>query len=151
MNQEKKFIAYRKSRFSTRLPTGRMYTQAHFWILHMGDDVQRVGLTKFATRMLGELVEMGAEVSENQPIEVGEVIGWVECLKAASDLFSMVEGSFLRINPELEIDPELMQSDPYARGWLYEARGSVEPNATDAQGYAEHLDAVISKMLGEQS
>jgi len=147
--QEPAFIAYRRSRFSTRLPTGRLYTAAHFWIHEVSPGRQRVGLTKFATRMLGELVEMGAEVKAGQAVAVGEVIGWLEALKAASDLFSMVDGTFVGNNPALEQDPELLQKDPYAKGWLYEVDGTPEPAAFDAHGYVAHLDAVIKKMLGE--
>ena len=144
-------LSYRKSRFSTRLPLGRRYTASHFWIDEVQPGRQRVGLTKFATRMLGELVELGAEVKAGEPVAVGQIIGWIECLKAASDLFCMVDGHFVRTNPELEIDPELLLEDPYRRGWLYEADGTPEPEATDAQGYADHLDAVINQMLGATS
>lgn len=148
MNQNPSFVAYQQSRFSTRLPTGRMYTAAHFWIWEVSEGRMRVGLTKFATRMLGELVEMGAEVEAGAQVKVGEVIGWVEALKAASDLYCMVDGTFVGTNPALEEDPELLQKDPYKRGWLYEVDGTPEPNAFDVHGYVSHLDAVIEKMLG---
>ncbi|MDJ0836324.1 MAG: glycine cleavage system protein H [Acidobacteriota bacterium] len=149
MNRTASFINYKKSRFSTRLPTGRLYTRAHFWIDEVEPGLQRVGFTKFATRMLGDLVETGMEVQVDDPVEVGGVIGWIECLKAASDLFCMAEGSFVRENPDLNDNPEWLTKDPYARGWLYEVRGTPEPDAVDAEGYAAFLDDVISKMLGE--
>ena len=145
------FIAYRQNRFSTRLPTNRLYSAAHFWIAEVQPGRQRVGLTKFATRMLGDLVEMGAEAAPGDDVAVGQIIGWVEALKAASDLYAMAAGTFVGTNPALADDPELLQKDPYERGWLYEIDGTPEPDAVDAQGYAEHLDAVIKKMLGEQS
>jgi len=150
MDQTASFISYKKSRFSTRLPTGRLYTQAHFWIDEIAPGLHRIGLTKFATRMLGDLVETGMEVGEGDPVAVGQVIGWIECLKAASDLFCMVDGAFVRENPDLPEHPEWLQKDPYARGWLYEARGTPEPAAVDAEGYAAHLDKVIAIMLGEE-
>ena len=143
------FLNYKKSRFSTRLPHLRLYTAAHFWIEPRENGVQRVGLTKFATRMLGDLVETGVEVEPNAKVQVGEVIGWVECLKAASDLYCMVDGNYLGANSDLEEHPEWLHKDPYFKGWLYEASGTPEPNAMDTQGYAEFLDHVISKMLGE--
>src|SRR6185312_12180859 len=52
-------IAYKRSRFSTRLPTDRLYTPSHFWCAAEPEGVWRVGFTKFATRMLGDLVEFG--------------------------------------------------------------------------------------------
>ena len=145
------FINYRKSRFSTRLPTGRLYTRAHFWIEERAEGVQRVGLTKFATRMLGDLVEAGMEVKPEAPVAVGDIIGWVECLKAASDLFCVVNGFFQRMNPQLNENPEWLTKDPYRKGWLYEVKGTPEPNGISAQGYIEFLDEVIEKMLGESS
>lgn len=108
-----------------------------------------MGLTKFATRMLGEMVEMGLEVQSGASVKVGQVIGWVECLKAASDLFCMGTGEMLGANEALNDDPELLHKDPYGRGWLYAFRGTPEPDAVDAEGYAAFLDEVISKMLGE--
>ena len=148
LNQSSTYLTYQKSRFSTRLPKNRVYTAAHFWIQEV-DGRQRVGLTKFATRMLGDLVETGFEVKSGGSVSVGEVIGWIEGLKAASDLFCVVNGSFYAENPELNENPEWLHKDPYEKGWLYEATGSPEPNATDAQGYTELLDEIIKKMTGE--
>jgi len=145
------FLSYKKSRFSTRLPRSRRYTPAHFWIEEVEPGIQRVGLTKFATRMLGELVETGMEVEPDASVEVGQIIGWVECLKAASDLFCMVQGTYRRANPALEEDPELLGKDPYFRGWLYEVTGPVPADSLDTNGYASFLDEVINKMLGESS
>ena len=148
--EQPSYIRYQKSRFSTRLPMGRKYTAAHFWIEEREPGLHRVGFTKFATRMLGDLVETGFEIKPGDQVRVGEIIGWIECLKAASDLFCMAEGTFVRENPELNDNPDWLQKDPYRKGWLYEARGSVEPNAVDVEGYVAHLDAVIEKMLGEE-
>lgn len=145
------FLAYKKSRFSTRLPLGRLYTKAHFWIAQQDDHSYRVGLTKFATRMLGDLVECGLEVEPGTKVKVGQVIGWVECLKAASDLFCMGKGTLIGMNQALEDDPELLHKDPYQRGWLYAFDGSPEPDAVAAEGYAAYLDEVIAKMLGESN
>ncbi len=144
------FISYRKSRFSTRLPVNRLYTRGHFWLEPLGDDVYRVGLTKFATRMLGDLVETGFEVEPSGAVALGQVIGWVECLKAASDLFCVMDGAFIRNNPDLDSNPEWLQKDPYGKSWLYEAQGEPDPGALDAQGYSTFLDETIRKMLGEE-
>jgi len=149
MNQTSTFISYRKSRFSTRLPAGFRYSAAHFWIQEIAPGLQRVGFTKFATRMLGDLVEMGAEVKSDEAVETGQIIGWIECLKAASDLFCVVDGAFVRVNPELNDNADWLQKDPYNRGWLYEAKGTPEPESFDATGYVAHLDRTINKMLGE--
>ena len=151
MEQTASFISYRKSRFSTRLPLGRRYTRAHFWIDEVEPGLHRVGFTKFATRMLGDLVETGLEVQPEDAVSIGQVIGFIECLKAASDLYCMVAGRLVRANPDLDANPDWLQRDPYGRAWLYEVRGEPEPEALDAEGYAAFLDHVIAEMLGEST
>ena len=71
-------LLFKRSKFSTRLPRGRLYTQSHFWMLEEENGIQRVGFTRFATRMLGEVVEFDFEVSLDAPIEIGQAIGWFE-------------------------------------------------------------------------
>lgn len=144
-------LRYKRSRFSTRLPRDYRYTAAHFWLAAQPEGVWRIGLTKFATRMLGDLVETGMEVQPGAVVAVGQVIGWLECLKAASDLYCVASGSYYRANPDLEKDPEFLQKDPYGKGWLYEVKGDPEPNAIDAEGYAALLDDTIDKMVGAEA
>jgi len=141
-------LFYEKSRFSTRLPEDRLYSASHFWILPLEDDLHQVGFTKYASRMLGELVEAGFEVQQEEAIQVGDTIGWIECLKAASDIYSVMDGSFDRMNPALESSPESLHKNPY-KSWLYTARGKPEETAMTAAGYAKTLDETIGRMLGE--
>jgi len=140
-------VAYKRSRFSTRLPEGRLYTASHYWLLGEPDGVWRVGFTKFAARMLGDLVEYEFTPAQGMRIEVGQKIGWVEGFKAVSDLYCVAEGEFLGPNPELASDITLADHDPYHRGWLYRIRGTPDPKASDVQGYIAVLDATIDKMI----
>src|SRR4051794_19211096 len=80
-------LPYRRSRFSTELPTDRLYTPSHFWLAEVEAGLWQVGLTRFACRMLGELVEHGFEVKPGEAVEVGQTIGWVEAFKAVADLY----------------------------------------------------------------
>ena len=64
-----------------------------------------------------------------------------------SDIYSVAEGEFVGDNLSLQEDITLIESDPYGRGWLYEVRGTPEPQSVDAHGYATVLDAIIDKML----
>ena len=112
----------------------------------MADGSWRIGFTKFAARMLGELVEFGFEVKPGDPVKVGQVIGWVEAFKAMSDVFAVVEGEFAGVNEALQANTELAQTDPYGAGWLYAARGTPEPNAVDVHGYVGILDGAIDKI-----
>src|SRR5688572_1050150 len=142
-------IRYRRSRFSTRLPTDRRYTRSHFWIAEDGHGVWRVGFTQFAVRMLGDFVELGFEVEPGDRITVGQIIGQVEGFKAITNLFGVIDGEFAGMNPALEHDIVLADTDPYYQGWLYRARGVPEPDAVDVQGYIAILDETINKMMEE--
>ena len=140
-------IAYKRSRFSTRLPEGRRYVASHFWLLEEEPGVWRIGFTKFAARMLGDMVEFEFSIAQGAQIELGQTIGWVEGFKAVSDLFAVAQGEFLGANPELAKDITLADHDPYQKGWLYRVRGVPDPKATDVQGYIAVLDATIDKMI----
>jgi glycine cleavage system H protein len=142
-------ISYKRSRFSTRLPLDRRFTPSHFWLLQQGPGLWRVGLTKFATRMLGDLVEYGFEVKPGSAVSLGETIGWVEGFKATTDLFCVASGSFGQTNAQLEADATLLDSDPYGKGWLYTIEGEADPSAVDAQGYVALLDLAIDKIQGK--
>jgi glycine cleavage system H protein len=77
---------------------------------------------------------------------VGQEIGWVEGFKALTDLYGVVEGEFAGTNPALDADPTLTDTDCYNAGWLYNARGTPEPNSVDVHGYTQLLDLTIDKM-----
>lgn len=140
-------LSYRRSRFRTRLPTDRLYTRGHYWLLRDSNQ-WRIGLTKFAVRMLGEIVEMDFETELNETVEEGQVIGWVEGFKAVSDLYSPLSGVFQGGNPQLEEDPMLVRRDPYRQGWLFAVAGRPGAECVDAQGYADFLDGTIDRMTG---
>ena len=141
-------IRYSRSKYSTRLPTDRIYTAAHSWLKNEDGDVWRIGLTNFALRMLGEAVEMDFEIKIHDPVETGSVIGWIEGFKAVTDIYAPMTGSFQGTNEQLEDDLELLRRDPYGQGWMYSIEGEPDSSCVDAQGYAAVLDATIDKMMG---
>jgi glycine cleavage system H protein len=143
-----KVILYRRNRFQSRLPKGRLYTASHFWLDGEEPGLWRVGFTRFATRMLGDIVEQGFETKPGGAVKVGQTIGWVEGFKALTELYSVADGTFEGGNPEVDGDPSLIDKDPYGRGWLYRVRGTPEPNSVAVEGYIGILDATIDKMLG---
>ncbi len=140
-------VYYKRSRFSTRLPVGRRYTLSHYWLLEEEPGLWRVGFTKFATRMLGDLVEYEFTAPSGESVEVGQKIGWVEGFKAVTDLYCAAAGEFLGGSPEMEADITQVESDPYNKGWLYRVRGAPDPDSVDVLGYQALLDATIDKML----
>jgi glycine cleavage system H protein len=108
-----------------------------------------VGFTKFATRMLGELVDCEWKPVEGGPVAPGDNIGWVEGFKAASDVYCVMNGAFAGGNPELKVDACIVRSDPYEQGWLYAVRGEPEAESLDVNGYIELLSGTIQRMAEE--
>ncbi|SDQ18000.1 glycine cleavage system protein GcvH [Carnobacterium viridans] len=97
----------------------RLYSKEHEWILPLGEDVVRVGITDYAVKQLGDVVyvevpEVDAEVS------VGSEMGTVESIKSASEIFAPVTGIILAVNEELEDAPELVNASPFEGGWFAE-------------------------------
>ena len=143
-------VYYRRSRFTTHLPADRRYSPAHYWLLEEEPGVWRVGLTKFATRMLGDIVEFEFTVAQGAEVGVGDEIGSIEGLKAVTSIFSAAAGRFRGEGDLLRKDVTLAESDPYGRGWLYRLQGSPAPDTVDVHGYVAILDATIDKMLASR-
>jgi glycine cleavage system H protein len=141
-------VNYRRSKFSTRLLTDRIYTAGHSWLKNEGDDLWRIGLTKFAIRMLGEAVEMDFEIGEADRVETGQVIGWIEGFKAVTDIYAPMDGTFRGANENLFDDMELLRRDPYDKGWIYSIEGKPNSSCIDIEGYMAVLDQTIDKMMG---
>ena len=142
-------IRYRRANFSTRLPKEPLYTPSHFWIQELEKGLWKVGFTKFAVRMLGEIVEAGFELEPGNSIRTGDIIGWVEGFKAITDIYCAIEGTFQEANPLLEESCEKIYNDPYGKGWLYLARGIAEKSAFGVNEYVQFLDTTIKRIQGE--
>lgn len=140
-------VRFKRNHFSTRLPRDRLYCLSHAWLREHAPGQWRVGLTGFATRMLGEIVEFDFEVTAGQRVEVAEVIGWIEGFKAVSDVYCAATGVFRDVNPAAADDPEIICRDPYGEGWIYSIDGEPDPQAVGVQGYVGHLDQTIDRML----
>ena len=145
------FLSYRRSKFSTRLPLDRQYTEAHFWLQEDGDGAVRVGFTRFATRMLGEIVEFDFETAADAEISEGDVVGWAEGFKAVTELYSPLAGRFLGGNEDLEHRIGEIHRTPYDEAWLYRVAGSAPESAMSPEGYAAFLDETIDRMMGRAS
>jgi len=98
------------------VPSDRMYTKEHEWAKEEGERV-RVGITAFAQEQLGDVVfvelpKVGAKVTQ------AAGFGVVESVKAVSDLFAPLSGTVVEVNAELTQTPEVVNQDPYGRGWM---------------------------------
>jgi glycine cleavage system H protein len=97
-------------------PDSLRYTKDHEWIRLEGDEAT-VGVTDFAQHELGDIVYVEIETI-GQQLNAGDVFGTVEAVKTVSDLFLPVSGTVTEINPKLNSNPELVNSDPYGEGWM---------------------------------
>ena len=142
-------VRFKRNHFSARLPKGYSYTLAHFWLYEHDNGEWRIGLTSFATRMLGEIVEFEFEVKPKQSVKVAQVVGWIEGFKAVSDIFCVANGQFVTVNAQANDNPEVICNDPFGDGWLYSVRGQPDPQVLDVDNYVEHLNRTIDKMLDQ--
>ena len=78
-------LFFKRSNFATHLPVRYRYTRAHFWAEQLEGGRLRIGFTKFATRMLGELVDHRLDAAPGATVRPGEILGWLEGFKAISD------------------------------------------------------------------
>jgi glycine cleavage system H protein len=142
------FIRFKHARFAARFPEGFRYSRSHYWMAPVEGEptLWRVGFTKFATRMLGELVEAQFKVKEGEAIAPGDAIGHVEGFKAASDVLCVMRGTYGAMNPALQVDACIVKNDPYEVGWLYSARGEPEEDSLDVHGYVALLQTTIQRM-----
>jgi glycine cleavage system H protein len=100
--------------------------------------------------MLGDVVDVSFDLATGSTVQLGDVVGSFEGFKARSELYAVVAGRFVGGNPELEHDVDLIDRDRYGAGWLYAVEGAVDPEARDAAGYVQVLDAIIDRMRGRQ-
>jgi glycine cleavage system H protein len=142
---------YKRSNFVTHLPVDCLYSPSHFWIAKSSGERWRVGFTKFATRMLGEIVEVRFEKNTGAPLVSGEIVGSIEGFKAISDLYSCAEGHFAGANPALAANVSLVSDEPYGAGWLYEIDGQPDSRCMPLEAYRSLLDTTIDRILEKQA
>jgi len=113
-------------------PENLKYSKDHEWIKVEGDTAL-VGITEFAQGELGEIVYVDV-TTEGETVAKDGVFGSVEAVKTVSDLLMPVSGEILEFNAELEDKPELINEDPYGKGWIIKV----------ALSDASELDSLLS-------
>ena len=111
------------------IPQELRYTKDHEWARLEGDVVY-VSITDYAQGELGEIVFVDVD-TEGESLSAEEVFGSIEAVKTVSDLLLPLEGEILEVNPDLEDSPELVNSDPYGKGWIVKIKPA---NADDVEG-----------------
>ena len=114
-------------------PSELHYTKDHEWISIKGN-IATVGITEFAQHELGDIVFVDINTI-GKDLKAEEVFGTVEAVKTVSDLFLPVAGKLLEVNPLLDKQPELVNTDPYGEGWM------VKVEVTNPADIDELLDA----------
>jgi glycine cleavage system H protein len=131
------FYSYlRYKSFIMSYPDNLRYTKDHEWIQLEGD-IATIGITDFAQKELGDIVFVEVETI-GKSLPANEVFGTVEAVKTVSDLFLPVSGTITELNPELANAPELVNTDPYGKGWMIKMKvdNPADVDALlDAAGY----------------
>lgn len=121
------------------IPSNLKYTKDHEWILLEGE-IATVGITDFAQKELGDIVYVEVETLD-QTLEKDAVFGTVEAVKTVSDLFLPLAGEVIAFNEDLESDPEVVNSDPYGKGWM------IKLKVTHTADYDDLLSSEAYKEL----
>ncbi len=121
------------------IPAELKYTKDHEWI-KIEENIATVGITDFAQGELGDIVYVDVDTLDDV-VEEGEVFGSVEAVKTVSDLFMPLTGEVIEFNENLEDEPELVNTDPYDKGWM------IKINISDNSQIEDLLDAEAYKSL----
>jgi len=121
-------------------PSELKYTKDHEWVRVEGNEAY-IGITDFAQRELGDIVYLDIN-TVGEEVEQEKEFGTVEAVKTVSDLFMPVTSTVLEVNSELNDNPELVNSDPYGKGWMVKMSLS-NPDDTDGLLSAEDYKAFI--------
>jgi len=114
------------------IPANLKYTKDHEWVLINGDEAT-IGITEFAQSELGDIVFVEIETI-GETMEKEAVFGSIEAVKTVSDLFMPLSGEIISLNEDLENNPELVNTDPYGKGWM------IKVKYTDLDEISELLD-----------
>ena len=121
---------------SNDIPIDLRYTESHEWARADKQGVILVGITDYAQHLLGDLVYV--EIPEvGRAVAAAEACAVVESVKAASDIYSPLDGVIIEVNEKLADNPELINEDPYGEGWIFRLQSSASlAGLLDAADYA---------------
>jgi glycine cleavage system H protein len=131
-------LLFSKPKHIMNFPDHLKYTKDHEWI-HVEGNVATIGITEFAQGELGDIVYVEIE-TVGEEVGKEEVFGTIEAVKTVSDLFMPVTGRVIEKNPDIDGNPEIVNKDPYEKGWLIKA----EINPSEVNGL---LDAAAYRSL----
>ena len=124
-----------------KVPEGILCSNTHEWVLESGDNCI-IGLTDYAVEQLGDVVfvelpEIGSEFVKN------EVFATIESVKAASEIYMPIGGKIVEVNEELINSPEIINEDPYEKGWLVKIESSsIQEDSVGLLEYEDYKEEV---------
>jgi glycine cleavage system H protein len=121
------------------IPNNLKYTKEHEWVLVEGN-IGTIGVTEYAQGELGDVVFVDIDPSLGE-VKKGESIGTIEAVKTVSDIFAPYTGKVVEINAEIKDSPEVVNSDPYGKGWM------IKVEISDAAELSDLLDSVAYQAL----
>ncbi|MEZ2337147.1 glycine cleavage system protein GcvH [Mucilaginibacter sp. RCC_168] len=122
-------------------PAELKYTKDHEWIRVEGQEAT-VGITEFAQGELGDIVYVDVP-TKGKALEQDEVFGTIEAVKTVSDLFLPVAATIIEVNPALDGEPELVNTDPYGDGWIVKVK-LADASAVDSLLSAKDYEALVN-------
>lgn len=121
-------------------PSDVKYTKDHEWIKMEDNKTAVIGITDFAQHELGDIVYVDI-TTVGKEMKAEEVFGTVEAVKTVSDLFLPIAGTIVTVNPALEKQPELVNTDPYGKGWM------IKLAVNDPADFDKLMDAAAYQQL----
>jgi glycine cleavage system H protein len=121
------------------IPADLKYTREHEWVKDNGDGTVTIGITDFAQGELGDIVFVELE-PEDTEVNKDDTFGTVEAVKTVSDLYAPLDGEIVEINEQLEDEPELVNDDPYGKGWMIKFKVSDTSQLDDLLSAEEYED-----------
>jgi glycine cleavage system H protein len=122
------------------IPANLRYCTSHEWIL-VENGIGTVGISDHAQHELTDVVFVELPAL-GKSVDAGDPTAVVESVKAASDIYAPLGGEVVEVNPEVEQDPSLVNTDPYGKGWIFKLRlkeGADASALMDAQAYVSHI------------
>lgn len=127
---------------SLQYPDDLRYTEDHEWVRDQGNGVVRVGVTAYAADALGDVVYVSLP-TVGDTLAAGDSAGEIESTKSVNDIYSPLAGEVAAVNEALDDTPELINSDSYGQGWMYDLKiedSSVLDDLMDSGAYQAQLD-----------
>ena len=118
------------------IPKELLYTKEHEWVKFEGN-IATIGITEFAQSALGDIVYVDVD-TEGDNLNTDEVFGSIEAVKTVSDLFTPLPGTIIKVNEDIETEPELVNNSPYDKGWIIKMELSKDVDLNDLLSAEEY-------------